>query len=217
MHLSVSGAFRGFITRFEGNIQHMYLDTGGRVTVGIGNLIDTVEQAQRLPFVRKEDQQPADEEEIRGDWETVKDHQELAASGAAAFAELTSLMLTHEAIAELLVRTLRANEQQLKRIPEFSAFDTWPADAQLALLGMAWSMGAGFDFPSFRAACARADFLAAAEECSIRNEEQRNRAHQVLLRNAAAVVSVGLPREVLIYPTIMLQPVEIIGDPDAEE
>lgn len=217
MHPSVAAAFRGFITNFEGNIPHMYLDSKGLVTVGIGNLIDSPNQAARLPFVRKEDQQPADEAEIRAEWESIKAHQELASAGARAFAELTSLMLTPDAIAQLLDEVLHENERHLKRSTDFSDLDTWPADAQLALLGMAWALGPGFGFPSFRAACSRADFLTAAEQCNIRNEERRNRVHQLLLRNAAAVVAVDLPREVLIFPTIMMQPVDIFGDPDAPE
>jgi len=37
---------------FEGTIPHMYLDSKGYVTVGIGHLISSVTEAQKLAFVK---------------------------------------------------------------------------------------------------------------------------------------------------------------------
>lgn len=50
MHASARSAWQGFITKHEGNIGHMYLDTKGLVTIGIGNLIDPLSLATPLPF-----------------------------------------------------------------------------------------------------------------------------------------------------------------------
>ena len=37
--------------QYEGKIPHMYLDTKGLVTVGVGYLLATVVEAQKLPFI----------------------------------------------------------------------------------------------------------------------------------------------------------------------
>ena len=47
MRPSVFAAFPGFITRFEGRLPFMYLDTKGLVTTGVGNLIDPLVPASR--------------------------------------------------------------------------------------------------------------------------------------------------------------------------
>jgi GH24 family phage-related lysozyme (muramidase) len=50
MHASAQAAWQTFITGHEGNVAHMYLDTKGLVTIGIGNLIDPISLALTLPF-----------------------------------------------------------------------------------------------------------------------------------------------------------------------
>jgi hypothetical protein len=61
------------------------------------------------------------------------------------------LELSDDAIDSLIIDRLTKNESFLKRQPWFQDFDTWPADAQLGLLSMAWAMGpaAPGNFPSF--------------------------------------------------------------------
>ena len=39
--------------RFEGRIAHMYLDTKGLVTVGVGKMLRNEAAALKLPFVRR--------------------------------------------------------------------------------------------------------------------------------------------------------------------
>jgi len=50
---------------WEGMVRHMYLDKYGYVTVGIGNLLKTVEAAKQLPFVNGDTHQPASAAESR--------------------------------------------------------------------------------------------------------------------------------------------------------
>ncbi len=100
------------------------------------------------------------------------------------------------------------NENYLKRQEPFSAFDNWPADAQMALLSMAWAMGPAGpgNFPRFSAACENLDFNGAARECEMDATGNpglvpRNLANKTLLSNAAVVRDQGLDASVLYYPT----------------
>ena len=43
------------LKEFEGAIPYMYLDTGGNVTVGVGNLLASANDAKQLGFVRRAD------------------------------------------------------------------------------------------------------------------------------------------------------------------
>ena len=58
------------LVRAEGRVDHMYLDTKGLVTVGVGFLLSTLDSAIRLNFQR--DGRKATEEEIAIDYGTVK-------------------------------------------------------------------------------------------------------------------------------------------------
>ena len=63
--------------------------------------------------------------------------------------------LGDDAINDLIQKRLSDNESFLKRHSPFADFEDWPADAQLAVLSMAWAMGAGgvLGFSKFCAAC----------------------------------------------------------------
>jgi hypothetical protein len=122
----------------------------------------------------------------------------------------------------LVDNKLLQNESFLKRQTAFKDFDNWPADAQLGLLSMAWALGPGFSssWPKFSAACQKADFDAAAENCQMSAVGNagvipRNRADKQLFKNAAAVLmdedASSYRRGNLYYPTVLLKPVIIGG------
>jgi hypothetical protein len=191
----------------------MYLDIKGLVTVGVGNLIDPVELAQALPFqLKSKPGSPATADQIGADWQRLKDHPALARAGHLACAPLTQLELDDTAIDSLVSGRLADNEATLKSQDWFRQFDTWPADAQLGLLSMAWAMGprAPGEFPRFRAACLGLDFTTAAAECRMDDEANpglapRNQAGVTLFLNAARVLedSAALDPAVLYYPQLI--------------
>ena len=81
MHASARTAWQGFITKHEGNIGYMYLDTKGLVTIGIGNLIDPLSLALPLPFQFKIGNRAgapagrlATPKEIEAEWRSLKNH-----------------------------------------------------------------------------------------------------------------------------------------------
>ena len=226
MYPSVRSIFRDFNEPFEGAIPYMYLDIKGLVTVGVGNLIDPVTAATGLPFRFKN--KPgiatpgrfATRDEIIAEWNNLKGDQSLAKKGHRACAPITNLELDDDAINDLIGARLSQNETYLKRQKAFLNFDSWPADAQLGLLSMAWAMGPGGPpkFRNFSAACEQQDFDTAAEQCKMSEAGNpgvvpRNRANRSLFQNAAAVIAgesdFGFQRSMLYYPQILLKPIII--------
>ena len=211
MRPAVRAAFLRISSEWEGVCEYPYLDVLGLVTVAIGNLIDPVEHALTLPFVRA-DWTPATRAEIASAWLVVKgqfcgvagaetrvhrcpwrpwtERPCLAHMGHRAARAGARIRLTDEGIATVVGRRLDSNEAILKR--RYKAWEEWPADAQLASLSMAWAMGPNFHgpFPRLHAALAAGDFLAAAEECHMNEKRnpgivERNKGNRVMYVNAA--------------------------------
>lgn len=52
----------------EGRINHMYRDTRGFITVGVGHLLSHPQAATRQAFIHRDSQQPASDAEIRAEF-----------------------------------------------------------------------------------------------------------------------------------------------------
>jgi hypothetical protein len=216
----------------------MYLDIKGLVTVGVGNLIDPVQLAQALPFQFKNKPGTAGApgspatpgslatvDQIAREWHSIKNNPSLAKAGAEACAAITQLELSNDSINSLILNRLTDNQAFLKRQQWFQNFETWPADAQLGLLSMAWAMGEAGPggFPRFRAACQSLDFNTAATECQMSTAGNpglvpRNRANVTLFSNAAAVLAGAeqgsFQPSILYYPRVLNQ---ALASPASEE
>jgi hypothetical protein len=206
----------------------MYLDVKGLVTVGVGNLIDPLSAALGLSFRYKNKPgvknpgQLASRADIEAEWKLIKGKPDLAKRGHRACEPLTNLELDDAAINTLINNRLLQNESFLKRQTAFKDFDKWPADAQLALLSMAWAMGPGFSasWPRLSAACGKMDFDGAAENCQMSESGNpgvvpRNLANKRLFQNAAAVLAGEADgfyqRQTLYYPQVLMKPITIKG------
>jgi GH24 family phage-related lysozyme (muramidase) len=149
---------------FEGVCSFMYLDVKGLVTTGIGNLIDTPDEALSLPW-KNPDGTPATRMQIAAEWSYVKSRQDMKLHGGMAYAKVTRLRLHAAGIDLAVSRTLDRMDRQLAaRFPEY---ESWPADAQLATLSLAWACGAAFRFPKLEACLRAGDFEGASKECAI--------------------------------------------------
>ena len=168
MQAAVRNAWCDFNRVFEGWVSWMYLDVKGLVTTGMGNLIDPMSAALTLPWVDGGGT-PADQDAMAAEWQAVKNNVALAQQGAQIAKEVTSLRLGDADIEALVLDKLDHNESILKAYSAFANFDTWPADAQLGLLSMAWAMGPGFgpSFPHFAQAVSAGDFATAAGDCQM--------------------------------------------------
>jgi GH24 family phage-related lysozyme (muramidase) len=165
-----------FTGPFEGSIPHMYLDTKGLVTTGIGFLLPTPESALKLGFM------PSDH--TVSDWMAVK---------ACPAGKVASWYKSHT-VCILPANNLRAEFD--RRVQEFAdqlskiyKLDTYPEAAQVAVLDMAYNLGAGaliFKWPSFKAACLAKDWATAALQCKRKGvQDARNVATAALFATAA--------------------------------
>ena len=202
MKPSVRAAFVPFTAKYEGVVPWLYADVKGLVTVGIGNLVDPIQFALPLPFVRF-DGRPASRDEIAAEWLRVKQDPVAASRGHLYAKTITSLRLTDEGVESLVARKLAQNDDHLRR--RFADYEDWPADAQLATLSMGWACVPAFRFPILEAALKARDFVLASKECHIDERGNpgivpRNKANVLLYLNAARVMAFKLDPEVVHYP-----------------
>lgn len=216
MRPSVAAGFASFSHDLEGRLGFLYLDGKGLVTTAIGLLIDDSPRkapwrpALALPW-RREDGTPATHPEIIQQWETVKRRANPAAGGGT-HGKWTTIRLTGEDIDAITAAKLRSVDVQLARL--FADWETWPADAQLALCSWAWAVGAGAEYPRMIAALRRRDFAEAAEEIAVTDGKGgepgtlaiRNTRNVLLLRNAANIEAAGLAPEPLYWPSLVMPP-----------
>lgn len=230
MRKIVAEKFKEFTIKREGFTPFMYCDTLNLVTTGIGNLIDSgarngfdisnsaMAPAMNLPWKFKAagwtSKNPlatgtASKEEIKEAWIRTKLHEQenpgFNQRGGFAYANLTPLTLDLDGLDNLFTRTLNSFESTLKA--RYTNYEKWPADAQLALLSMAWAMGPAFNFPAFKAATDRLDFKAAAEQSFFKggggtrqSRAGRNAENFIMFNNAAEVQSQGGDLDRLFFP-----------------
>jgi GH24 family phage-related lysozyme (muramidase) len=149
--------------QFEGRIAHMYLDTRGLVTVGVGKMLPHVAAAQKLPFVQRANGQPASAEQIAADFAAVK--AQPLGKLAHSYRKFTQLELPDAAIDALLRLTVDSFEADLRaRLPGYAKA---PAPAKAALLDMAYNLGMDglLKFARLKAAVAAGRWAQAAAEC----------------------------------------------------
>src|SRR6478735_4209085 len=115
MHANVRAVFPGFSKKFEGYVHWMYLDVKSLVTIGVGNLIDPVEAALGLVFVDKDTGARASVDQIKAEWQKLKDTPGLAQKKYTACEGITRLRLADATIDSLVLSRLDANEAYLKK------------------------------------------------------------------------------------------------------
>ena len=212
MFQSVIDIFPSFSRTYEGYVLSPYLDVKGLVTVGVGNLIDPVSAALALPW-KLPDGSRATPDVIRAQWSALKARQDMAHHSVQVQAALTTIRLTPADVDALVLSKLSENADFISA-HYFPAFGTYPADAQLGIMSMAWAVGAGFPlkFPHFKSAVLAGDWTTARDECAIQDAANpgvipRNAANRVCFGNAQIVVSCGLAPDILRWPNVAQQDV----------
>lgn len=130
---------RGKLEKYEGLIEHMYLDTKGYVTVGVGHLLSTLTEAQALNFTKKKDSKKATKEEIKTDYDTVK--KQTKGQFASSYKKHTKLKLTKIEADKLTNKHIESFEKELKKVFGSEAFEGYPSDVRLALFDMIFNLG----------------------------------------------------------------------------
>lgn len=212
MYPAVQAAWFPFNKQLEGYLTFMYLDILGYVTTGMGNLIDPVESALALPWM-KPDGTAASSSDIVTAWHAVdcqrsdpKDKRQtsgLATKFGGAFGGVTSIRLTEDGVVQTVLRQVAANEATLRRY--FPGYDSMPADAQMCVNSMAWAMGAGFPatFKAFTAAINAGDYATAKLNADFKGAgvAPRIAANKAMLDNAAESALRGIDPSALFWPS----------------
>lgn len=164
--------FRKEIKISEGSISHMYLDTVGKVTVGVGNMLPTVAAAQKLGFVVRATKKKASADDIKLDFETVS--KQTKGKIASSYKVHTKLDLPDAAINTLLDSRIATFKKELQ--VKFADFGKYPITVQFALTDMAFNLGTNgvvTKFPSFTKAIKAKDWQKAANESNRPQVNQR--------------------------------------------
>lgn len=152
------------IIAHEGTIPHMYLDTAGLVTVGVGQMLPNVASAQQLPFVFRDSLVPASAEDIAKDYAAVSAAE--VGLKAIAYQGVTRLILVESTIENLLLARIDEFMQQLSQA--FPNYLSFPKSAQEGILDMAFNLGVqGLinKFHQFCAAVREENWQTCAVEC----------------------------------------------------
>lgn len=156
--------FKKEIKVSEGSISHMYLDTVGKVTVGVGNMLPNFTAAQKHVFVvRATPAKKATKAQIKTDFETVK--KQTKGLKASSYKKHTLLNLPTTAIDKLLDTRISGFKKELK--VKFPKFASYPLTVQFALTDMAFNLGTNgvvTKFPTFTKAIKAEDWKKAAAQ-----------------------------------------------------
>jgi GH24 family phage-related lysozyme (muramidase) len=168
----------------EGALGHMYLDTAGLVTVGVGHMTPNAQAAQRLNFIVRANGVAATSDQIAADYASVSRQQR--GMLAAHYQPFTSLNMADAAIQDLLSADVAEVEAGVRA--RFAGYDEYPEPAQDALLDMAFNLGvAGLagGYPHLKAAAEARDWATCAAQCH-RNgiSDDRNAKTRALFESA---------------------------------
>lgn len=224
---SVVAAFVRFSTPLEGDELAPYPDNRNLITVGIGCLLDSPGFALALSLVwMLPDGSRASSAEVVRQLTALKalDLRNWPANSAKVLSA-TTIRLTPAGVLALVTQRLEQDWAYL--VGAFPAIETWPADAQLFALSIAWAEGPAWDKenpnltrvlrlspPDFLAAIAHTpdaahpgQYLAAAADISTKGNPgivPRNAQNELALSNAQLVQDRGLDPSVLYWPSTPL-------------
>jgi hypothetical protein len=221
MHAQVREKLYELLRTQEGMINFMYLDLSvnprrGRrlVTVGIGCMIDPMpDYVTRLEWTHKrETGRRATAAEIRQEWTTVSGMQShCPGQNGWAFQASTTWRLSQGGIDEIFRQKYRDLVRDVPgSCPELNAIDSFPPDAQLAIMVHAWGFGPAplSGHPGVRRACGTRDWPAAAAAVGWdRVARTRLKELRVMFGNAAAVddprYRQAYPRTIVHWPRVL--------------
>jgi GH24 family phage-related lysozyme (muramidase) len=186
----------------------MYLDSAGKVTVGIGTRLENAEEAKKLPFTR--DYQGicriVSPEEIEQAYNAVAADSagqvvRYPKRSADSYKITTDLRIARPVAEALRDKHIEDDYHRLKIF--FYEFDSFPEDAQIALFDMIYNLGASgleLKFPRMNDAVRAKNWLEAARQSHrLGIQSDRNYETGGLFGNAAIDVSKGSFDEISEY------------------
>lgn len=174
------------LERYEGRIPHMYRDSKGHITVGVGHLLATVSDAQQCAFVDQAGKH-ATGEQVAADYAEVG--KQPPNRWADFYRTYTKLVLPNAEIDRLTEQHIQSFHRELRVI--YRDFDRLPGPVRLALFDMIFNLGATNlrgTWPRMNRAIRAQDWLEAGRE-SFRPDVQmyRNDYVRKLFNKAAAM------------------------------
>lgn len=183
------------LEEYEGRYDHMYADSKGKVTVGVGHLLASSAAAESLAFVTAKQIQ-ATKQEIASDYKAVLAQTIKGGTNqkATAYKSHTALTLSATNIDNLTNHHIDTFGAELRNI--YHGFSLFPVEAQLALFDMVFNLGAtGLrgTWPNMNAAIRAKDWSKAAIDSNrVDVNPARNRYVRDLFNAAANRVAAGL-------------------------
>ena len=173
------------LLRWEGKVAYMYLDSRGFVTVGVGNLVSSVDQAKKLPFINAAAGKTATPEEIETAFTAVS---KMAKNRRATYYKQNpSIELNDETIKQMAIKRLK--EEFVPGLRQlFHGFDGYPNPAKQALVDMVYNLGVGGlkKFKKLIAAAEKGDWQEVANESHRTScREERNKWTRERFKKAA--------------------------------
>lgn len=175
---SVKDALLEQIERLEGRVDHFYLDSVGKVTIGVGHLVASEAAAAELPlyiprtfgwWLRK-----ATKEEKCAEYQFVllNAPESFHRYKASYYKQFTRLIMLDEDIEELLLNHINSFYDELCQLYNrkngfYRDFDELPVEVQMALFDMIFNLGMTnlrTSWPKFNGAIKIEDWKTAAAE-----------------------------------------------------
>jgi hypothetical protein len=198
-----------FTETHEGPIRHLYnaKTDEADVTLGIGISLPSETSAMASGIVAlcfdPATGVPATAEQMKTDWLTastmlIPGNQRSfnsATGELSPFAQRCLMRMTLEKVRSSVQAKLVANFTGGKAAhrDHYPDFETYPAEAQVAIVSFNYGIPAINTFPLLSIAISNGDWNSAARQCWINKASSRkNRAHQILFTNAARVVEQNL-------------------------
>ena len=164
---SLKTKLRSRLEQYEDSIEHMYLDTRGYVTVGVGHMMATAQDASKIAFVSAASGSPASKKEIEDEYALIKSMPFGNSYPARRFKSSTKLKLTDITINEITNKHIVSFESELKQIYGATEFNKHPENVKLALFDMIFNLGMPKlknNYPKFNRFIKAGDYKSAALE-----------------------------------------------------
>ncbi|MBR9830186.1 MAG: hypothetical protein GYB41_16370 [Oceanospirillales bacterium] len=181
---ALGAAIAQHLEQLEGRIAHMYRDTRGYITIGVGHLLATEQDATALAFIHRDTGLAATPDAIRQEYQALSTRPYGQRHGASNFAAHTNLRLPDAEIDTLTRQHIDRFGHELLSLYG-PAFDTFPDPIKLALFDMIFNLGLTKlrrGFPRFNQHIHNRNWTAAAKESHrLGISEARNRSVHKLL------------------------------------
>lgn len=178
-------SWRSFNKPFEDEVPYMYLDEIGKVTFGVGNLIDPMGRALVVSWVTPSGE-AATNDQVAAEWGRVKSMPKGLLY--TRYHSPKGLHVTDSTIDNTIFRQLDDDVRVLAK--EFPSLKDYPLEVQEAICSVAWAEGAGWPakFPHAVAAIRAMEW--ACPQCLECRSKAEFSAHRISCQSAVAQLKI---------------------------